>query len=115
LQDRRLVGRAQELVGKYGWTNTNPSWPAFDQITVNLAAYAGIPNTRFRFRLGTDERDGGRRGRRRDRRGAGAATRRDRQRPAPSPRRSRHPRISLRTWCAYSAELGMADEFYGRG
>jgi hypothetical protein len=42
------------LVGKQGWTNQNPSYPLFDQITVNLSAWAGVPNTRFRFRLGTD-------------------------------------------------------------
>jgi hypothetical protein len=42
------------LVGKNGWTDKNPSWPGWDQVTVNLSAYAGIPNTRFRFRLGTD-------------------------------------------------------------
>jgi hypothetical protein len=42
------------LVGKNGWTKQNSSWPNWDQVTVNLSAYAGIPNTRFRFRLGTD-------------------------------------------------------------
>jgi hypothetical protein len=47
------------LVGKKGWTDKNPSWPAFDQITVDLTAYAGIPNTRFRFRLGTDHGNAG--------------------------------------------------------
>src|SRR5207253_366012 len=27
------------LVGKFGWTDKNPSWPNWDQITVDLSAY----------------------------------------------------------------------------
>ncbi len=41
------------LVGKQGWTNQNPSWPAFDPVSVSLGAYAG-QSIQFRFRLGTD-------------------------------------------------------------
>ena len=48
------------LVGKQGWTNKNPSWPLFDQVTVNLAGNASPGQTvRFRFRLGTDRGNAG--------------------------------------------------------
>ncbi|HUS16903.1 MAG TPA: S-layer homology domain-containing protein [Chloroflexia bacterium] len=46
------------LVGKQAWTNQNPSWPAFDQVTVGLAAYTGS-SVQFRFRLGTDHGNAG--------------------------------------------------------